>query len=297
MFNQHAKWLKVSREIPWRRPISSLNYLLTLHVWRQDHNGFSHQDPGFIDYVTNKKADIIRVYLPPDANTLLWVTDHCLRSWDRINVIVAGKQPAPQWLDIDSAIKHCDAGIGIWEWASNDRGSEPDVVMACAGDVPTLETLAAVDLLRHHVPGLKIRVVNVVDLMTLQPREEHPHGLTGHDFDTLFTTDKPVIFAFHSYPTLIHRLTYRRTNHDNIHVRGYREEGTTTTPFDMVVRNALDRFHLVADVIDRVPKLGYLAAYAKQAMRDKLIDHEEYIRQNGDDMPEVKEWRWPEVGG
>ena len=297
MFNQHAKWLKVSREIPWRRPISSLNYLLTSHVWRQDHNGFSHQDPGFIDYVTNKKADIIRVYLPPDANTLLWVTDHCLRSWDRINVIVAGKQPEPQWLDINSAIKHCDAGIGIWEWASNDRGSEPDVVMACAGDVPTLETLAAVDLLHHHIPGLKIRVVNVVDLMTLQPREEHPHGLTGHDFDALFTTDKPVIFAFHGYPTLIHRLTYRRTNHDNIHVRGYREEGTTTTPFDMVVRNALDRFHLVADVIDRVPKLGYLAAYAKQAMRDKLIEHEEYIRQNGDDMPEVKEWRWPEVGG
>jgi xylulose-5-phosphate/fructose-6-phosphate phosphoketolase len=297
MFNQHAKWLKVSREIPWRRPISSLNYLLTSHVWRQDHNGFSHQDPGFIDYVTNKKADIIRVYLPPDANTLLWVTDHCLRSWDRINVIVAGKQPEPQWLDIDSAIKHCDAGIGIWEWASNDRGSEPDVVMACAGDVPTLETLAAVDLLHHHIPGLKIRVVNVVDLMTLQPREEHPHGLTGHDFDALFTTDKPVIFAFHGYPTLIHRLTYRRTNHDNIHVRGYREEGTTTTPFDMVVRNALDRFHLVADVIDRVPKLGYLAAYAKQAMRDKLIEHDEYIRQNGDDLPEVKEWRWPEVGG
>jgi xylulose-5-phosphate/fructose-6-phosphate phosphoketolase len=297
MFNQHAKWLKTSREIPWRRPISSLNYLLTSHVWRQDHNGFSHQDPGFIDYVANKKADIIRVYLPPDANTLLYVTDHCLRSWDRINVIVAGKQPAPQWLDIESAIKHCTAGIGIWEWASNDRGSEPDVVMACAGDVPTLETLAAVDLLHHHIPGLKIRVVNVVDLMTLQPREDHPHGLSDHDFDALLTTDKPIIFAFHGYPTLIHRLTYRRTNHDNIHVRGYREEGTTTTPFDMVVRNALDRFHLVADVIDRVPKLGYLAAYAKQTMRDKLIEHEEYIRRYGDDMPEVKDWRWPEPAG
>jgi xylulose-5-phosphate/fructose-6-phosphate phosphoketolase len=297
MFNQHAKWLKTSREIPWRRPISSLNYLLTSHVWRQDHNGFSHQDPGFIDYVTNKKADIIRVYLPPDANTLLWVTDHCLRSWDRINVIVAGKQPAPQWLDIDAAIKHCDAGIGIWEWASNDRGSEPDVVMACAGDVPTLETLAAVDLLRHHVPDLKIRVVNVVDLMTLQPHGEHPHGLGDRDFDALFTTDKPVIFAHHGYPWLIHRLTYRRTNHHNIHVRGYKEEGTTTTPFDMVVRNDLDRFHLASDVIDRVPKLGYLAAYAKQAMRDKLIEHKQYITRYGDDMPEVKQWRWPEAGG
>jgi xylulose-5-phosphate/fructose-6-phosphate phosphoketolase len=293
MFNQHAKWLKESREIPWRRPISSLNYLLTSHVWRQDHNGFSHQDPGFIDHVVNKKADIIRVYLPPDANTLLWVTDHCLRSWNRINVIVAGKQPSPQWLDIDAAVKHCDAGIGIWEWASNDRGAEPDVVMACAGDVPTLETLAAVDLLRHHVPDLKIRVVNVVDLMTLQPHEEHPHGLTGHDFDALFTTDKPVIFAHHGYPMLIHRLTYRRTNHRNIHVRGYKEEGTTTTPFDMVVRNDLDRFHLASDVIDRVPKLGYMAAYAKQAMRDKLIEHKQYITRHGDDMPEVKDWRWP----
>jgi xylulose-5-phosphate/fructose-6-phosphate phosphoketolase len=297
MFNQHAKWLKTSREIPWRRPISSLNYLLTSHVWRQDHNGFSHQDPGFIDYVTNKKADIIRVYLPPDANTLLWVTDHCLRSWDRINVIVAGKQPAPQWLDIDAAIKHCDAGIGIWEWASNDRGSEPDVVMGCAGDVPTLETLAAVDLLRHHVPDLKIRVVNVVDLMTLQPHGEHSHGLTDRDFDALFTTGKPVIFAHHGYPWLIHRLTYRRTNHHNIHVRGYKEEGTTTTPFDMVVRNDLDRFHLASDVIDRVPKLGYLAAYAKQTMRDKLIEHKQYITRYGDDMPEVKQWRWPEAGG
>jgi xylulose-5-phosphate/fructose-6-phosphate phosphoketolase len=293
MFNQHAKWLKESREIPWRRPISSLNYLLTSHVWRQDHNGFSHQDPGFIDHVVNKKADIIRVYLPPDANTLLWVTDHCLRSWNRINVIVAGKQPSPQWLDIDAAVKHCDAGIGIWEWASNDRGAEPDVVMACAGDVPTLETLAAVDLLRHHVPDLKIRVVNVVDLMTLQPHEEHPHGLTDHNFDALFTTDKPVIFAHHGYPMLIHRLTYRRTNHRNIHVRGYKEEGTTTTPFDMVVRNDLDRFHLASDVIDRVPKLGYMAAYAKQAMRDKLIEHKQYITRHGDDMPEVKDWRWP----
>ena len=293
MFNQHAKWLKSSREIPWRRPISSLNYLLTSHVWRQDHNGFSHQDPGFIDHVVNKKADVIRVYLPPDANTLLWVTDHCLRSWNRINVIVAGKQPAPQWLDIDAAVKHCDAGIGIWEWASNDRGAEPDVVMACAGDVPTLETLAAVDLLRRHVPDLKIRVVNVVDLMTLQPHEEHPHGLTNHDFDALFTTDKPIIFAYHGYPWLIHRLTYRRTNHNNIHVRGYKEEGTTTTPFDMVVRNDLDRFHLASDVIDRLPKLGYMAAYAKQAMRDKLIEHKQYITRHGDDMPEVKNWRWP----
>ncbi|HXC91670.1 MAG TPA: phosphoketolase family protein [Stellaceae bacterium] len=297
MFNQHAKWLKESREIPWRRPISSLNYLLTSHVWRQDHNGFSHQDPGFIDHVVNKKADIIRVYLPPDANTLLWVTDHCLRSWDRINVIVAGKQPSPQWLDIDAAVKHCDAGIGIWEWASNDRGAEPDVIMACAGDVPTLEILAAVDLLRRHVPDLKIRVVNVVDLMTLQPHEEHPHGLTGHDFDALFTTDKPVIFAYHGYPALIHRLTYRRTNHANIHVRGYKEEGTTTTPFDMVVRNDLDRFHLASDVIDRLPKLGYMAAYAKQAMRDKLIEHKEYIARHGDDMPEVKNWRWPAAAG
>ncbi len=295
MFNQHAKWLKVCREIPWRRPISSLNYLLTSHVWRQDHNGFSHQDPGFIDYVCNKKADIVRVYLPPDANSLLFVTDHCFRSWNRINVIVAGKQPQPQWLTMDEAVKHCTAGIGIWEWASNDRGSEPDVVMACAGDVPTLETLAAVDLLHHHLPDLKIRVVNVVDLMTLQPHEDHPHGLTDHDFDALFTTDKPVIFAHHGYPWLIHRLTYRRTNHRNIHVRGYKEEGTTTTPFDMVVRNDLDRFHLASDVIDRLPRLGYLAAYAKQALRDKLIEHEAYICEHGEDMPEVKDWRWSPV--
>ena len=293
MFNQHAKWLKTTSEIPWRRPIASLNYLLTSHVWRQDHNGFSHQDPGFIDYVCNKKSEIVRVYLPPDANSLLFVTDHCLRSWNRINVIVAGKQPAPQWLSMEEAIKHCTAGIGIWEWASNDRGGEPDVVMACAGDVPTVETLAAVDLLRRHIPDLKIRVINIVDLMTLQPHEEHPHGLTDHDFDALFTTDKPVIFAHHSYPWLIHRLTYRRTNHDNIHVRGYKEEGTTTTPFDMVVRNDLDRFHLVDDVIDRVPKLGYLAAYAKQKMRDKLIEHRQYIRLRGEDMPEVQNWRWP----
>jgi xylulose-5-phosphate/fructose-6-phosphate phosphoketolase len=293
MFNQHAKWLKTTREIPWRRPISSLNYLLTSHVWRQDHNGFSHQDPGFIDHVVNKKADVIRVYLPPDANTLLWVTDHCLRSWNRINVIVAGKQPAPQWLDIDAAVKHCDYGVGIWEWASNDRGGEPDVVMACAGDVPTLETLAAVDLLRRHVPDLKIRVVNVVDLMTLQPKEEHPHGLSDRDFDALFTADKPIIFAYHGYPWLIHRLTYRRTNHHNLHVRGYKEEGTTTTPFDMCVLNDIDRFHLAGDVIDRVPKLGAMAAYAKQALRDKLIEHRQYVTRYGDDMPEVKNWRWP----
>jgi xylulose-5-phosphate/fructose-6-phosphate phosphoketolase len=295
MFNQYAKWLKTCREIPWRRPIASLNYLLTSHVWRQDHNGFSHQDPGFIDYVCNKKADIVRVYLPPDANSLLFVTDHCLRSWNRINVIVAGKQPQPQWLTLEEAVKHCTAGIGIWEWASNDRGSEPDVVMACAGDVPTLETLAAVDLLRRHVPELRIRVVNVVDLMTLQPQEVHPHGLTDHDFDALFTTDRPVIFAHHGYPWLIHRLTYRRTNHQNFHVRGYREEGTTTTPFDMVVRNELDRYHLASDVIDRLPKLGYLAAYAKQALRDKLIEHKTYIRQHGEDLPEVRDWHWSPV--
>jgi xylulose-5-phosphate/fructose-6-phosphate phosphoketolase len=293
MFNQHAKWLKACHDIPWRRPIASLNYLLTSHVWRQDHNGFSHQDPGFIDHVVNKKADVIRVYLPPDANTLLFVADHCLKSWNRINVIVAGKQPEPQWLDIDAAVKHCTAGIGIWEWASNDKGGEPDVVMACAGDVPTLETLAAVDFLYRHIPDRKIRVVNIVDLMTLQPHEEHPHGLSNADFDALFTTDKPIIFAYHGYPWLIHRLTYRRTNHKNLHVRGYKEEGTTTTAFDMVVRNDLDRFHLVGDVIDRVPKLGYLAAYVKQAIRDKLIEHKAYIAAHGDDMPEVKNWRWP----
>jgi xylulose-5-phosphate/fructose-6-phosphate phosphoketolase len=293
MFNQHAKWLKVTtKEIPWRRPIASLNYLLTSHVWRQDHNGFSHQDPGFIDMVVNKKADIVRVYLPPDANTLLSVTDHCLRSRNYINVIVAGKQPQPQWLDMDSAIKHCTAGIGIWEWASNDKGCEPDVVMACAGDVPTIETLAAVDFLRQHIPNLKIRVINVVDLMTLQPKEEHPHGLSTWEFDSLFTTDRPIIFAYHGYPWLIHRLTYRRTNHGNLHVRGYKEEGTTTTPFDMVVRNDLDRYHLASDVIDRVPKLGYLAAYAKQAIRDKLIEHKEYITLHGEDMPDIRDWTW-----
>ena len=293
MFNQHAKWLKTARAVPWRQPIASLNYLLTSHVWRQDHNGFSHQDPGFIDHVANKKADTVRVYLPPDANTLLWVADHCLRSWDRINVIVAGKQPEAQWLDMEAAIKHCSQGIGIWEWASNDRDGEPDVVMACAGDVPTLETLAAVDLLRRQMPELKVRVVNVVDLMTLSPRSVHPHGLSDADFDTLFTTDKPVIFAYHGYPWLIHRMVYRRANHDNIHVRGYEEEGSTTTPFDMVVRNRLDRFHLVGDVISFVPGLGARAAYAKQAIRDKLVQHEQYITRHGVDMPEVLDWRWP----
>jgi xylulose-5-phosphate/fructose-6-phosphate phosphoketolase len=293
MVNQHAKWLKSSRAIPWRRPISSLNYLLTSHVWRQDHNGFSHQDPGFIDHVVNKKADIVRVYLPPDANTLLWVTDHCLRSWDRINVIVAGKQPEPQWLDMDSAIKHCTQGIGIWPWASNDQDSEPDVILGCAGDVPTLEVMAATDLLRRLLPDLKVRVVNVVDLMSLQPKSQHPHGLSEQDFDALFTPGKPVIFAYHGYPSLIHRLVYKRTNHDNFHVRGFMEEGTTTTPFDMVVRNRLDRFHLVADVIDRVPGLAARAVYVKQAMRDKLIEHEQYIVRVGADMPEVAGWRWP----
>ena len=293
MLNQHAKWIKVSKEIPWRRPIASLNYLLTSHVWRQDHNGFSHQDPGFIDHVVNKKADIIRVYLPPDANTLLYITDKCLRSRDFINVIVAGKQPQLQWLNMDAAIKHSTAGIGIWKWASNDKGGEPDVVMACAGDVPTLETLAAVDLLRQQLPGLKIRVVNIVNLMTLQPKEEHPHGLSDKEFDTLFTTDKPIIFAYHGYPWLIHRLCYRRTNHKNLHVRGYKEEGTTTTPFDMTVLNDLDRFHLAGDVIDRVPELGYAAAYTKQLIRDKLIEHKQYIHQHGEDMPEIREWVWP----
>ena len=297
MFNQHAKWLKVSREIAWRRPIASLNYLLTSHVWRQDHNGFSHQDPGFIDHVVNKKADVIRVYLPPDANTLLCVTDCCLRSRHLVNVIVAGKNDQPQWLAMDAAIKHCAAGIGIFEWASSDVDSEPDVVMACAGDVPTLETLAAVDLLRRQLPDLRVRVVNVVDLMTLQPQEEHPHGLSDKDFDTLFTTDKPIIFAYHGYPWLIHRLTYRRANHKNLHVRGYKEEGSTTTPFDMAVRNDLDRFHLVADMIDRVPKLGYKAAHLKQRMHDKRIEHRQYITRHGQDMPEILEWKWPAAPG
>jgi xylulose-5-phosphate/fructose-6-phosphate phosphoketolase len=292
MFNQHAKWLKVCNHIAWRRPIASLNYLLSSHVWRQDHNGFSHQDPGFIDHVVNKKAEVVRVYLPPDANTLLSVTDHCLRSRNYINVIVAGKQPAPQWLTMDEAIKHCTAGIGIWEWASNDKGSDPDVVMACCGDVPTLETLAAVDLLHRHIPELKIRVINVVNLMTLQSPKEHPHGLSDQDFDALFTTDKQIVFAFHGYPWLIHRLTYRRTNHKNLHVRGYKEEGTTTTPFDMCVLNDLDRFHLVQDVIDRLPQLGARAAYAKQAIRDALIDHRQYIAEHGEDHPKILGWKW-----
>ena len=294
MFNQHAKWLKVTRHIGWRRPIASLNYLLTSHVWRQDHNGFSHQDPGFVDLVANKKADIVRLYFPPDANTLLWVGDHCLKTYDRVNVIVAGKQPAPQWLTIEEAAIHCAAGIGIWRWAGNDRGgSEPDAVMACAGDVPTLETMAAVDLLREALPDLKIRVVNVVDLMTLQPKDEHPHGLTDRDFDTLFTPDKPVIFAYHGYPHLIHRLTYSRANHANMHVRGFIEEGTTTTPFDMVVLNELDRFHLAIEVIERVPGLSVTAAHTKQRFRDKLIEHKLYIREHGEDMPEILGWSWP----
>jgi len=297
MFNQHAKWLKTSLHIPWRRPVASLNYLLTSHVWRQDHNGFSHQDPGFLDVVVNKKADVVRVYLPPDANCLLSVADHCLRSRHYVNVIVAGKQPALQWLDMDSAIKHCTAGIGIWEWASNDQGGEPDVVMACAGDIPTLETLAAVDWLRQNVRDLKIRVVNVVDLMTLEPATEHPHGLPDREFDSIFTADKPVVFAFHGYPWLIHRLTYRRKNHPNFHVRGYKEEGTTTTPFDMTVLNDLDRFHLAGDVIDRVPRLQTIAAHERQQLRDKLIEHRLYVDRCGDDMPEVRDWSWPASEG
>jgi xylulose-5-phosphate/fructose-6-phosphate phosphoketolase len=292
MFNQHAKWLKVTRHIPWRRPVASLNYLITSHVWRQDHNGFSHQDPGFIDHVINKKADVVRVYLPPDTNTLLSVVDHCLRSRHYVNVIVAGKQPALQYLDMDKAIKHCTAGIGIWDWASNDQGGAPDVVMACCGDTPTQETLAAVDLLRNSLPDLKIRVVNVVDLMTLQPCSEHPHGLSDNEFDSIFTTDKPIVFAFHGYPWLIHRLTYRRHNHNNMHVRGYKEEGTTTTPFDMCVLNEIDRLHLAIDVIDRVPGLRNVAAHQKQTLRDKLIDHKLYISRYGQDMPEIRDWRW-----
>ena len=296
MFNQHAKWLKVTtQEIPWRAPIASLNYLLSSHVWRQDHNGFSHQDPGFIDHVVNKKANIIRVYLPPDANSLLSVADHCLRSRNYINVIVAGKQPALQYLDMEAAVTHCTAGIGVWEWASTNAGAEPDVVMACAGDIPTLETLAAAHLLRRYFPALKVRVVNVVDLMKLQPEREHPHGLSDQEFDALFTVDKPIIFAYHGYPWLIHRLTYRRTNHANLHVRGYKEEGTTTTPFDMVVRNEIDRFHLVADVIERVPSLGSHAGQATQAIRDKLVEHRTYITTYGDDLPEIRDWRWTDL--
>jgi len=292
MFNQHAKWLKTTREIPWRREIASLNYLLTSHVWRQDHNGFSHQDPGFIDHVVNKKADTIRVYLPPDANTLLSVADHCLRSRHYVNVIVAGKQPALQYLDMDAAIKHCTKGIGIWDWACTDKGEEPDVVLGCAGDIPTLEVLAAVEILHREFPELKIRVVNVVDLMTLQDKSEHPHGLSSRDFDSLFTIDKPIIFAYHGYPWLIHRLAYRRTNHGNLHVRGYKEEGTTTTPFDMVVLNELDRFHLALDVIDRVPGLTVKGAHVKEMLKNKLIEHKLYIRQHGEDMPEIRNWSW-----
>jgi xylulose-5-phosphate/fructose-6-phosphate phosphoketolase len=292
MFNQHAKWLKVCGQIPWRRPVASLNYLLSSHVWRQDHNGFSHQDPGFIDHVMNKKAEIVRVYLPPDANTLLSVTDHCLRSRNYVNVIVAGKQPSPQWLNIEQAVSHCTQGIGIWSWASSAGGNNPDVVMACAGDVPTLETLAATQLLRKHFPQLKVRVINVVDLMKLQPQSEHPHGLSDADFDALFTTDKPVIFAYHGYPWLIHRLTYRRTNHRNLHVRGYKEEGTTTTPFDMVVLNDLDRFHLFGDAVARLPMLAAQAGQARQFVDDQLNAHRTHVNTYGEDLPEIRNWKW-----
>ena len=292
MFNQHAKWLKVTAGLPWRHPIASLNYLLASHVWQQMHNGFTHQDLGFIDHVVNKKASIVRVYLPPDANCLLSVWDHCQRSRDYVNVVIAGKYQAPQWLTVDEAIEHCTAGIGIWQWASNDSGEEPDVVMACCGDVPTLETLAAVSILREHLPSLKIRVVNVVDLMRLEPQSEHPHGLSDDDFDALFTKDKPVIFAYHAYPWLIHRMTYRRTNHENIHVRGYKEEGTITTPFDMTVLNDLDRFHLVMDTIDRVPKTGDAGVRLKKQLTDKLIEHRQYINHHGQDMPEIRNWKW-----
>jgi xylulose-5-phosphate/fructose-6-phosphate phosphoketolase len=293
MFNQHAKWLKVTAGLAWRRKIASLNYLLSSHVWRQDHNGFTHQDPGFLDHVINKKAEVVRVYLPPDANCLLSVMDHCLRSRHYVNVVVAGKHPAPQWLSMDAAINHCTEGIGIWQWASNDQGSEPDVVMACAGDVPTLEILGAVSILRQEMPDLKVRVVNVVDLMKLQPQSEHPHGLGDDQFDALFTKDKPVIFAFHGYPWLIHRLTYRRRNHANLHVRGYKEEGTITTPFDMTVLNEMDRFHLVMDTINRLPQIGGRADHLRQQLRDKLVEHKQYIDKNGEDMPEIRNWRWP----
>jgi len=296
MFNQHAKWLKVTRGIPWRRPIASLNYLLSSHVWRQDHNGFTHQDPGFIDHVVNKKAEIVRIYLPPDVNCLLSVTDHCLRSHDYVNVIVAGKQPSLDYLSMDEALTHCTRGIGIWEWASTEGGGEPDVVLACAGDIPTLETVAATALLREHLPELRVRVVNVVDLMRLEPESEHPHGLPDAEFDALFTTSKPVIFAYHGYPWLIHRLTYRRTNHRNLHVRGYKEEGTTTTPFDMVMLNDLDRFHLVMDVIDRVPGLGERAAALRQHVVDERLRHRAYTREHGDDPPDVRDWKWPSDG-
>ncbi|HKF28282.1 MAG TPA: phosphoketolase family protein, partial [Candidatus Binataceae bacterium] len=292
MFNQHAKWLKVTRDLPWRAPIASLNYLLSSHVWRQDHNGFSHQDPGFIDHAVNKKPQVIRVYLPPDANTLLSVTDHCLRSRDYINVVVAGKQPELQWLDMDAAVKHCTEGLGIWEWASSDRGVDPDVVMACAGDVPTLETLAATHYLRTQFPDLKVRVVNVVDIMKLLPHEEHPHGLTNQEFDEIFTKDRPVIFAYHGYPWLIHRLTYRRTNHSGLHVRGYKEEGTTTTPFDMLVKNEMGRFNLIADAAARIAKMSAVAGYVRQEMRAKLVEHQEYITRYGEDLPEVRDWKW-----
>ena len=293
MFNQHSKWLKTTREIPWRRPIASLNYLLSSHVWRQDHNGFSHQDPGFIDHVMNKKAEVIRVYLPPDANTLLSVADHCLRSRNYVNVIVAGKQLSPNWLSMPDAILHATRGAGIWSWASNDQGGEPDVVLGCAGDVPTLEILAAADILRQRLPDLRVRVVNVVDLMRLQDEKEHPHGMSDQEFDALFTTDRPIVFAYHGYPWLIHRLTYRRTNHSNLHVRGYKEEGTTTTPFDMVMLNDLDRFHLVIDVIDRVPGLVDRAGALRQEMEGARVAARAYTRSHGEDDPDIRQWSWP----